>query len=80
MRWFLLPGMGATDGMYNGLQHKLGFKVNFLNGLNIAVRKRTQTWLGESSRKTIFTVMTLWVDLRSGARLLLRSEVKRNEP
>jgi len=31
MRWFLLPGMGATDAMYNGLKHKLGFKVNFLN-------------------------------------------------
>jgi len=31
MRWFLLPGMGATDAMYNGLKNKLGFKVNFLN-------------------------------------------------
>ena len=31
MRWFLLPGMGATDAMYNGLKHRLGFKVNFLN-------------------------------------------------
>ena len=31
MKWFLLPGMGATDAMYNGLKHKLGFKVNFLN-------------------------------------------------
>jgi hypothetical protein len=31
MRRFLLPGMGATDAMYNGLKHKMGFKVNFLN-------------------------------------------------
>jgi hypothetical protein len=31
MKWFFLPGMGATDAMYNGLKHKLGFKVNFLN-------------------------------------------------
>lgn len=31
MRWFLLPGMGATAAMYNGLKHKLRFKVNFLN-------------------------------------------------
>jgi hypothetical protein len=31
MRWFLLPGMGATAAMYNGLKNKLGFKVNFLN-------------------------------------------------
>ncbi len=31
MRWLILPGMGATAAMYNGLKHKLGFRVNFLN-------------------------------------------------
>jgi pimeloyl-ACP methyl ester carboxylesterase len=31
MRWLILPGMGATAAMYNGLKHKLGFHVNFLN-------------------------------------------------
>ena len=31
MRWILLPGMGATAAMYNGLKHKLSFRVNFLN-------------------------------------------------
>ena len=31
MRWVILPGMGATAAMYNGLKHKLGFPVDFLN-------------------------------------------------
>ncbi len=31
MRWLMLPGMGATAAMYNGLKHKLGFPVEFLN-------------------------------------------------
>jgi pimeloyl-ACP methyl ester carboxylesterase len=31
MRWLILPGMGATAAMYNGLKHRLGFQVNFLN-------------------------------------------------
>ncbi len=31
MRWLILPGMGATAAMYNGLKHKLGFPVDFLN-------------------------------------------------
>jgi pimeloyl-ACP methyl ester carboxylesterase len=30
-RWFILPGMGATSAMYNGLRHKLPFKVDFIN-------------------------------------------------
>jgi hypothetical protein len=30
MRWLILPGMGATAAMYDGLKHKLGFQVNFL--------------------------------------------------
>jgi pimeloyl-ACP methyl ester carboxylesterase len=31
MRWLILPGMGATAAMYNGLKHILGFLVEFLN-------------------------------------------------
>jgi pimeloyl-ACP methyl ester carboxylesterase len=31
MRWLILPGMGATAAMYNGLRHKLGFPIDFLN-------------------------------------------------
>jgi pimeloyl-ACP methyl ester carboxylesterase len=31
MRWLILPGMGATAAMYNGLKHKLGFQIDFLN-------------------------------------------------
>lgn len=31
MRWLILPGMGAAAAMYNGLKHKLGFPVDFLN-------------------------------------------------
>ena len=36
----MLPGMGATAAMYNGLKHKLGFPVDFLN------------WPAYSSEKT----------------------------
>jgi pimeloyl-ACP methyl ester carboxylesterase len=31
MRWLILPGMGATAAMYNGLKHKLDFEIAFLN-------------------------------------------------
>ncbi len=31
MRWLILPGMGATAAMYNGLKHELGFTADFLN-------------------------------------------------
>jgi hypothetical protein len=31
MRWFILPGMGATAAMYNGLKHKVSFKINFVD-------------------------------------------------
>ena len=31
MRWVMLPGMGATAAMYNGLKHKIGFPIDFLN-------------------------------------------------
>ena len=27
----MLPGMGATAAMYNGLKHKLGFQIDFLS-------------------------------------------------
>lgn len=30
-RWIILPGMGATSAMYNGLRHVLNFEVNFVN-------------------------------------------------
>lgn len=31
MRLLILPGMGASAAMYDGLKHKLGFPVTFLN-------------------------------------------------
>lgn len=30
-RWLILPGMGATASMYNGLRHQVGFRINFVN-------------------------------------------------
>jgi hypothetical protein len=29
-KWFILPGMGASTSMYDGLRHAVGYEINFI--------------------------------------------------